>query len=222
MLEITTEDIKIVISALFKNKLLIILLTIAGVSSGLMYSSGLKTEYTYGASAAVSAVYSVGQGPISSSAVLTNYTEILTSDRVCEYAAALIADGDVTAERIRSMIHVSSGSNSYVLKIGARGVNPELSVKVANAVADGFVYQTAVITGNNAVQVLDYAKSADIVSNNRSYAVMLLFPAAAFIFACLLAVIAEIAPGRLRSVGQCVDDESELLTVIPKVNRRRP
>ena len=223
MHEITLEDLKTIILALFRNKLLIILVTIAGLCAGFLYHARQPVVYTYGATSIVSVVFDVSsnQGQISSVAIIANYAEIITSDRVCEYAAGLLADENITAEQVRSMVSTATRSNSYMLRITARNQSPRLAILVANAVAQSFVTQVSVITGNDSIQILDAAKSANISSSGGNKLIRILVPAGAFIAACLLVVVMELVMGKLRSVKQCVIDMGELLAVIPKAEKKK-
>lgn len=222
MREMTIEDLKVIALALFRNKLLIFLFTVAGLCVGFLYHARQPIVYTYGATATVSVVYDTisNQGQISGTTVLSNYAEIITSDRVCEYAAGLLSDKDITADQIRNMISTASKTNSYILKITARNQTPSLAILVANAVSESFATQVSVITGNDSIQVLDIATTAAMSSSGRNNQIRIIVPAIAFIVACVFVVITEIVSGKLRSVKQCVPDIGELLAVIPKVNRK--
>jgi capsular polysaccharide biosynthesis protein len=223
MQEITLEDIKIILLALFKNKLMIVLCTVAGLCVGFIYHARQPVFYMYSSTATVSVVFDVSsnQGQISSTAILANYAEIVTSDRVCEYAAEILADEGLSARQIQGMISTGTRVNSYVLRITARNASPRLAILVANAVAESFVTQVSVITGNDSIQVLDAANRASMSSSGRDNRIRILAPAAAFLAACVLVAIIEIALGKVRSVKQCVTDMGELLAVIPKARKKK-
>ena len=218
MNEITFEDIKILVSALFRNKLLIALFTITGLCVGMLYSARQQAEYTYSATASVSVVFAAGatQGMIPGTAVLANYAEIVTSSRVAEYAAGLLEAERITAQQVQSMVSAATRATSYILRITARGADPRHTIMVANAVAESFVSQVSVITGNDSIQVLDVARSASLSSPGGGGSIRMIAPVAAFIFACLLIAVMELLSGKVRSVKQCVDDMGELLAVIPQ------
>lgn len=223
MYEITLEDFKMIIVALFKNKLMLSLFTIAGLCAGFLYHARQPVVYTYSAMSTVSVVYDIvsNQGQISGTAVIANYAEIITSYRVCEYAAELLADENITAEQIRDMISTSSRTNSYILRITARSQSPYLAILVANAIAESFAEQVSVITGNDSIQVLDEARTASMSSSGRNNLIRWMAPAVAFIVACVLLAIIELASGKLHSVKQCVPDMGELLAVIPKIKKKK-
>jgi len=223
MHEITLEDLKMIIIALFRNKLLITLFTIAGLCAGFLYYARQPVAYIYNATATVSVVFDINsnQGQISSIDIIANYAEIITSDRVCEYAAELLKDEDIVAEQIRNMISTATRTNSYMLRITARNQSPRLAILVANAVAQSFVTQVSVITGNDSIQVLDPAKRTGMISSGRNSMIRLIAPVGAFGAACLLVAVMELSIGKLRSVKQCVTDIGELLVVIPKARKKK-
>ena len=219
MYEITPEDIKALIYALFKNKLLILLFTLAGLCAGLLYEARNPAERMYAATSAVSVTYFVSQPQLSGNVVLSNYAEMINGNAVTERAAELLAGEGVSARDIRRRVYVSSDSNAYVLKINVRYASPRLAILMANAVADSFSEQISVVTGNDSIKILDYAKSAELSAGGGRSTVILIAPAAAFAFACCLVAVMEIAGGKLHTVGQCVADDDELLAVFPKVKK---
>jgi len=217
----TGEDLKQALMALIRNKLLVVLVTAAGLFAGLLYSARQPAaEYGYDATATLSVAYGQNLGQIAGNTVISNYSEIVTSNLVCEHAAQLLAGEGVTGEQVRRMVRVSTGNNSYVLRITARNESPQLAIMTANAVAGSFVSQVAILTGSNTIRVLDPASSADVVSLGGSSSLRLLAPAAAFLLICALLFAFEAIMGKARSLKQCLTDQGELLTVVPQVRKR--
>ena len=218
----TGEDLKQVLLALLRNKLLIILVTAAGLFAGLLYSARQPAaQYVYDATATLSVAYGPNLGQIAGNTVISNYSEIVTSNLVCEHAAELLADVGITGEQIRRMIRVSTGNNSYLFRITARNELPQLAILTANAVAESFVSQVAILTGSNTIRVMDPAMSADVVSLGGSSGFrLLLAPAATFLMICALLVVLEVIMGKARSLKQCVIEEGELLAIVPLVKKR--
>lgn len=223
MIEITVEDYKALILVLFKNKLLIFIFTIAGLCAGMFYFARQPIAYTYNATATVSVVFDAGvnQGQFTGIGVIAGYADIITSYRVAAYAASILESEGITAEQIQNMTTKGVGQNSPIMSITARNASPRLAIMTANAVAESFVTQIAIITGNNSIQVLDAARTANISISPLSHQIRLIAPVAAFIIACVLIVIIELSSGKIRSVRQCVTDINELAAVIPKVDKKR-
>jgi len=223
MREITSEDLKVVFLTLLRNNLLIFLFTVAGLCVGLLYFARQPVTYTYSATSTVSVVFDTGVnvGPFTGIGVISNFAEIVTSDRIAEYAAELIAGEGITAREIQEMITTNFGAGSPILNINAQNSSPRLVILVANAVAESFVSQIAVITGVQSIQMLDPASSAYLSMSQDSRIFKMLAPVVAFILACILVVVIEPVSGKVRTVKQCVDDMGELMAVIPKVSRMK-
>ena len=219
MVEYTIEDFKQVFLSLFRNKLFIILITGIGFFGGMLYTAKYPAEYLYSANATISVAFGENLGQISGSTVISNYSEIATSKRVCEYAATLLGGEGLSSEQIQKMVKISANNNSYILNISTRNESPRLAIIVANAVAESFVTQVSILTGSNTIHVIDAATSAEITDYVGSNRTRLLVTAIAFIAACLLIVITEFFSGTLRSVKQCIVSEGELLAVIPARKR---
>lgn len=211
----TTEDLKQAFLSVLRNKLLIILITGAGFFAGMFYTARQSTGRSYSATATISVAFGENLGQISGSTIITNYSEIAISKRVCEYAATLLDGEELSSDQIQQMIEISVENNSFMLKISARNDSPLRAILVANAVAESFVTQLSILTGSNTIQVIDAARTADLIDSDRSNSVRLIFTAIAFIAACALVIIIELLLGTLRSVKQCIISEGELLAVIP-------
>ena len=223
MIEITLEDVKVNIVMLIKNIPLIALFTIMGLCIGMLYSARQQVIHTYSATATVSVVFTAGvvQGQIPGTVALASYAEIVTTARVAEYAAVLLADESITAWQVQRMISMPTRASTNILRITARGSNPRHTILVANAVAESFVSHVSVITGSDSIQLLDVARTASLSASGGGRRFRLLAPAAAFAFASFLVVLAEFLSDKLRSVKQCSDDTGELLAVIPKAPKEK-
>lgn len=221
--EIQFEDFRLAFIKLWDYKILIFLITLAGLFAGLLYTS--NSAYAPAYSALSSVVYSPNNGLGSSissalikSGTITNYTDLVQSSNVCEYAASLINDRDITAQEIQSMISVSiSSDNSYVMQIGAKSTDPKLAIKVANAVAEAFTSEMINVTGSSSIQVLDVASKAVIVQNKDKNLKRLIFTLGAFIIISGIIVVRSLLSDKVRSIAQCVDNEDEILGIIPEI-----
>ena len=218
MNEYSSEDMKQVLLSLFRNKLLIVLITGAGLFAGLLYTALRPPAVEYSATATLSVAFGRDEGQVSGNSIITNYSGLATSDRVCQYAASLLEGEDLTVNQIRRMVHVHEDS-SYLLTISARNDSPRLAILAANAVAESFVTQVSVMTGNRTVRLVDSARSADIVDSGGRTSLLLLAPAAACILACVIVILTELYTRTLHSARQCAVDEGELLAVIPRINK---
>lgn len=215
-MEITLEDFKLAFLALLKNKLLIALVTLAGLFAGLFYTSFQTSEYTYESTASVCVTYTTYQEQFQGANVMTNYADIIMSDRVCGQAAALLGEPRLTAAQLQRMIRIKTPSaNSYVMWITAEDRLPERAIRVANAVAEAFTSQVSNLSGNQSIQVLDSATMATIASDDGLNKIRILAPLCAFVLVCGWIAVRELLSDKVRSIPQCVDDEDEILTLIP-------
>jgi len=222
---LTIEDIKQAFFMLFRNKLLILLVTGAGFFAGLLYSSNQDIEIKYDATATVAVAYGQNYSQFTGASVLVNYADIVTSHRVTEYASKLIANEGLSWEDISGMVSVQDVGSSFILSITAHSDSPRTSILVANAVAESFVSQATHITGSTTISILDYSRTATIIETPRARArantVILLAPLAAFVAICTILMSIRLLSGKVRSLKQCLADDGELLAIIPKVKSER-
>lgn len=214
-MDIRFEDLKLLFRKLWSRKLVILFVTLAGLFAGLAYTEFRTEESLYGATSSVCVTYSSYQEQMMGSSVMLNYSELVASKQVCEYAATLLPRSGITAEQIQRMLSIEISSNSYVMKIRAVAPQPQLAIDVANAVAEAFVTQVSSISGNSSLQVLDIASTPNLVTDDSANQIRLIVPAAAFLLACCVIGIRALASNKVRSIPQCVDDEDEILAIIP-------
>lgn len=218
--EIQLEDFRLAIYALWKNKLLIIFVTLAGVFAGLLFTSINTSGSQYFSATASVYAATYGSYELSQTDIRTmvNYSDVVSSRKVCEYAASLLKDTSITADEIQNSIQMSFSNNSYVMKISAVHQNPEFAIKIANAVAEAFVTEVSNITGNNSIQILDEAKSCYAYQYGSKNKVRMIFAGGAFIGICGIIALKELFSDKARSIAQCVDNEDEILGIIPYMN----
>lgn len=112
--------------------------------------------------------YSSMEEATTGSSAINAYSNIITSRKVAESARAIIGDKyDITAKQIQGMITATTAGNltnaqAVVIKITAYSENENLSVDVANAVANAFVNEIRSMTGSTTVQILDSAQNASM------------------------------------------------------------
>lgn len=218
--EIQLEDFRLAIVALWKNKVLIILVTLTGIFGGLLFTSlNTSSLQYYSATASVYAAtygsYELSQTDIKT---MVNYSDVVTSRKVCEYAASLLKETSITADEIQNTVNMSFSNNSYVMKISAVHQDPDLVIMIVNAVAEAFVTEVTNITGNNSIQILDEANSVFTYQSNSINKIRLFFAAGSFGFICGLIAIKELLSKKVRSIPQCVEDDTEILGLIPHMD----
>lgn len=221
MEEIQLEDFKLSILALWQKKLLIVAATIFATLVGLILTFDTQIINTYYAS---TTVYSVGvtsaQGNTSEKSI-TSYTEIISSNKVCERAASLVGtSAGVDADTIKNMIGVQAVSDS-VLSITAYSKDQDLAVSVSNAVAEAFVREATSMAGNDSIRILDAATNAAMQNDGRKNINIkrLMFAMMGFVASTVLIMCKELLSSEVRTIEQCIDeDEDEIIGIIPKMN----
>ena len=218
--EITIVDFKLSILALWKKKAFIIAVTLLTTLMGLLYTYNQVPINTYHAKATVySAVYGSYQESITGSTAILTYADIVTSNKVCERAASILADATITSANISSMINASVNSDSAIMGIYAYSINPELAIRVVNAVAEAFVIEIQRITGSDAIQVLDSANTYYLYSSGTKDLFMkrALFVAFGLILSCGIVMLRELFSGKVKSIEQCKGEGDTIIGIIPHI-----
>lgn len=216
--KIDIDDFKLAIAALWKRKTLIALVTLAGFFSGFLITANVSDSQVYSATASVfCATYGSYQLSATDVRTMVNYSDFISSRKVCEYAASLLNDTVVTADQLQKMIMISLSDNSYVMHISADSESPKLAMNVANAVAEAFVTEVSNITGNDSIQILDEADRYIVSKGNDTLKKQLLFTGAAFFVICAIIVLKELFSNKVRSITQCLNYVigDEILGIVP-------
>lgn len=218
--EIDIVDFKLSILSLWKRKAFILVVTLLTTLIGLLYTYNQVPINTYSARATVySAVYGSYQESITGSTAIVTYADIVTSNKVCERAASILSDATITSMDISDMISASVNNDSAIMGIYAYSSNPELSIKVVNAVAEAFVIEIQRITGSDAIQVLDSANTYYLYSSGTKDLFMkrALFVAIGFVLSCGIVMLRELFSGKVKSIEQCKGENDTIIGVIPHI-----
>lgn len=217
--EVQTEDFRLAVICIWKSKVLIIFAALAGLFAGLLFTADSANQQIYQAR---SSVYcSVNSSSLTNSLTLNNvmnYSDVVTSRKVCEYAASLIKETALTAEDIQNMIYVRLNSNSYVMSIIATNSNPAVAIKVTNAVAQAFTSEMVNITNGASVQILDVATNSSIAYNGSVNKTRMLFVVIAVVLSAGAVALRSLFSDKVRSISQCAEDEEEILGIVPFMN----
>ena len=214
MSEFSIYDIGCIFFQLWRNKWIVLLVTLAGLMAGLALTADNEPEARYRAASSVCVTYTTYQEQMRGSSVLTSYSDLVSSHLVCERAAAILSDTGLTASDIQEMISSWISSNSYVMSINATAAEAQLAVRVANAAAQAFVEKVSSVSGNNSLQILDTAQTASTLANTLNNKIVLatLGP---FLLVCAWIALREVARGKLRFISQCAEEQEELLGILP-------
>lgn len=180
------------------------------------------TSSVYGMSAES---YSYTQVGVSA---MNDYADIATSMKVCERAALLMGNAQVTGEDIKKATTVSTGDkkntatgvplDSTILTIKCESSNPVEAMEMSQAVADAFVMEMENILGADIVRILDKPYSYEISFDATQYQwkIRILLFVFGGVLAAMIIIVGEIFDSRARTIRECtLGDELPIIGVIP-------
>ena len=167
-------------------------------------------------------VYSASLGSYTDSvegvSALRTYSDIITSRKVANRAAMMIGDDKITGEDIQPMISYSFSESSTVYYIYAESTDPNITITVANAVANAFVTELNNIIGEEHAQILDEAYEYKMSYDGREEQLkgIIYITLAGFILSVLFVVGYSFFSSKVVSVNDVtLNGEIEILGVIP-------
>lgn len=218
--DIRFEDFKISFFTVLKKRHICFTVGAAVFLIGILLTWNASISDYYGASSTVySSVYNTTDQSDSAAAAMIAYADIVKSEKVCERAASLIGDANLTGGDIQDMLSISASSSSVMMTITAYSTTPEVASEVANAVAKSFVIEMKTITGTDVIQQLDTASNPFMSSNGfkNLWEKRIMFFIIGFVAAAFFFFVKELFSDRIRLVEQCVHDETDVvLGIIPE------
>ena len=225
-------DIGRCIRALWSKELLILVITFLFAVIGI----SLTLEEREDKYKATTTLYSVASGSYSESktgiSAMNDYVDVATSHKVCQRAAYMLGRPDIDASTVMKSITVvesesSSGSSaatrlandSAIIIITAVTNDADLSMQMADAVAEAFVMEMENIIGTASVQILDEAYDYEVASygNAERWKIRVLATAFGFIISCCMIVFFEIFDGYIRTIREgSIRGELPIIGVIPE------
>ena len=181
------------------------------------------TSSVYGMSAES---YSYTQVGVSA---MNDYADIATSMKVCERAALLMGNAQVTGEDIKKATTVSTGkkntsstaaaqADSTILTIKCQSNNPVQAMEMSQAVAEAFIMEMENILGTDVVKLLDKPYSYEVAFDATQNLWMIRIAAFLFgaVFAAVIIVMGEIFDSKARTIRECtLGEELPIIGVIP-------
>ena len=182
---------------------------------GYLVTMNASPQY-YAAASVYSASYGDYQQTLQGSNVLTSYAEIVHSKKVADRAATML-NHELSAEQIMNMVSSSYDKDSVLLNIEARATSPQMAVKVANAIADSFVFEVRNIVGGDYIQVLDAAENANIEGISlKVKASVLAFLGMGVLLSGLIAMKEIFSDNIYHVKDASLDGELEIIGLIPE------
>lgn len=220
------ENIKAAGYRLWKQKIIVVLMTVVGVLASFIFIGivGIQTSY-YSRASIYSAVYGSYEESADGVAVMNTYASVLGSQRVCERAAASLQQYNISPSTLKSMvnsgrIYLSGASTDskkygYQLTLVVYTSSYENVVDVTNAMAKAFTDEINDLLGSSTVQVLDEALGYGISKSISVKLCVLIFGAVAFILTAVIIFMKEFFSAKVYTVSQCEQNKDLILGLIP-------
>lgn len=220
------ENIIVSIREVWKKKLLIILVTIAGFLLSIIVTTVIGNSVRYYSSATLfSAVYGNYTDTTQGVAVMNRYSDLIRSSRVCSRAAQALTEYNISASDLQNMVsngsikvsgaNTNSASYGYKLTISVFADSKEEVLPITNAMATAFAGELNELIGSDTIQVMDDATNYASFDTLNVKLYLLLFTGGAFAASCgLVFVLAFFSPW-VRSVEQCEQNPDLILGLLP-------
>ncbi|MGN0473404.1 MAG: hypothetical protein ACI4F8_11215 [Lachnospiraceae bacterium] len=222
------ENVKVSFYRLWKQKIVVLLVTLLGFLATIIYIStvGVSTKYYSSAT-----IYSVVIGSYEDSTygvtVMNKFADLLGTTRVCDRAAESLKEYGITSSMLASKVNsrgiylsgvgTESKTFGYSIRLIAVDSSSNYLIQVTNAMANAFADEINDLMGTSSVQVLKEANTVGQYKTINVKKYFLLFTGAAFFFSCVAIFIKEFFSARVYSVAQCEQDKNKVLGMIPYV-----
>ncbi len=225
-------DIGRCLSSLLKKKKFIILITILSFLMGLGLTLNVGEDlYTANAT-----VYAAADGSYSDATTavtaMNAYLNVAKSYKVSQRAALIIGRGDVSAQDVQNSVNVSSSatktsisssasfmnSSATIISFSATTNDPNLSMEMADAMAQSYAIEMEKILNTDSVKTLDnaysYSKSVDASASAWKLRIVALL--AGLVIACLIVIVCEIFDRKVRTIREAsIKDNLPVIGIIP-------
>ncbi|WP_026506001.1 YveK family protein [Butyrivibrio sp. NC3005] len=151
--------------------------------------------------------------------IVTTYSSLVQGTTVCTRAASMISGTKLSAKDIQNMIGITKSTDDITLTVSAYSSDPALSVEIANAVSKSFAIEIKNMTGTDAVQILEPAQEAYVVSKGLTevWKKRILGFAFGFVVVAAFYFCKEFFSGKIREASQCAISENDnIIAIIPK------
>ena len=214
-----------------RKKIIILLITVAGILFALIYVSLFGNGIRYYSSATLfSAVYGSYSATTEGVAAMNRYADLISSSRVCNKAAQELTVYGITAENLREMVldedirvsgaNSNSGAYGYKLTVSAFSDDGDQAIDITNAMASAFATELNDLLGSSTIQVMDEAVRYKAFKTMNVFMYLILFGGGAFcVSAGFIFGMGFFSPWA-HSVTQCEREENLILGLLPYVNDR--
>lgn len=225
------ENAVVAFRELWKKKLLILLVTLAGLLCSLIIITIKGDSTRYHSSATLfSAVYGASADSSEGVAVMNRYADMIGSSRVCSRAAQALTSYNITTEELQNMVSsgmisvsgasTNSMSYGYKLKLEVFSDSADEVLPITNTMASAFAAELNDLIGSSSIQVMDEATRYASFSTMNTKLYLLIITGGAFVLVCgIIFVLAFFSPW-VKSVAQCEHDNELILGLLPYVKNK--
>ena len=159
------------------------------------------------------------------------YLNVASSYKVSQRAALLMGRANITGEDVKNSTSVNSSStrsetstasfmnsSATIITFYATTNDPDLSMEMADAMAQSYALEMNEILDKDSVKMLDNAVNAEVSYNAKmaAWRTRIIAAAAGFLLACILVVACEIFDSKVRTVREAtIKNAIPIIGIIP-------
>ena len=191
-------DLKVILDALWSKKVIIIVITIIFAILGIAYSKILVTpKYTATANMILVSNGSTAESgtPLTTSDISLNnnligtYKEIARSNSVVRTVLENLQITDLSEEALKSMINVTTVTNSQMLYISITDIDPNRAARIANELTKVFSDKIQEIYKLDNISVVDEAEVPTRTSNINTRRTMAIFAVIGLVLSVVMVLL---------------------------------
>jgi capsular polysaccharide biosynthesis protein len=159
------------------------------------------------------------------------YLDVAKSYKVSQRAALIIGRSDVDAKYLQNSVYVNSSakrattsttnflnSSATIISFVATSPDQELSMAMADAMAESYTIEMANILKTDAVKTLDTANSSylSVNASQEAWKDRIKYMLAGFVLSVLIVLLCEIFDVKVRTIHEAtIGDELSIIGIIP-------
>lgn len=199
-------DLKSILKILIDRKIGIIVIILACIIVGFIYTTFFVSPVYEATSTAILTSNSGEEGQASvtqsevtlNNSLLSTYRGIATSDSVVSKVISNLGL-NISADTLKSQITVTSTTNTQIIKITVKNADPSLAAKIANEIRQVFTDRVAELYDMQNIKPLDDAKVPTTPSNINHARDLIIFVGIGIVLAIAYVVFANLLDNTIKS-----------------------
>ncbi len=199
-------DLKSILKILIDRKIGIIVIILACIIVGFIYTTFFVSPVYEATSTAILTSNSGEEGQASvtqsevtlNNSLLSTYRGIATSDSVVSKVISNLGL-NISADTLKSQITVTSTTNTQIIKITVKNADPSLAAKIANEIRQVFTDRVAELYDMQNIKPLDDAKVPTTPSNINHAKDLIIFVGIGIVLAIAYVVFANLLDNTIKS-----------------------